>query len=197
VDDIVAVIVSEKKLPNLKLLAYLKAAAKALKLNLNGPKTDVIDLHVLTGQSFDYLGYEISPSKFGAKFRFTKSKLRKYNKRIAAAFEGYKKASKTNEKRSRKLLVKRIRFLTGNTRLLHNRSHALTGIYFANRFLTEYDSLEKLDRHLGKRIGMIAAPRLRARLRSLSFKNGYELRRFSRFSIDDLEAITSVWRHDT
>ena len=57
------------------------------------------------------------------KLQLTKSKVLKYRSRLSKSFDAYHKTSKFNEQKARKLLIKRIRFLTSNTRLLNNKKN--------------------------------------------------------------------------
>src|SRR5690606_22245280 len=98
-----------------------------------------------TPHSFDYLGYSIEFGHGAVKTKLTTKKVDKYRKRIKASFEHYFHLSKVDEKVARRILVKRIRFLTGNTRLTNNKKNILVGIYYSNKQLTELSQLNDLD----------------------------------------------------
>jgi len=148
--------------------------------------------------SLDYLGYNITFGNGPIKLRLTKNKLDKYQHRIDLIFDNYFNYSKVNEKKARKLLVKRVRFLTGNTRLLNNKRDVLVGIYFSNSLLTDISDLDVLDNYLNtKKNAMIKTPNLRQRLDKLTFREGFEQKRFSLFSTVELSKITKVWKNET
>lgn len=196
VDDIVIVLSSVEKLFGLKELKTIEKIAMRYDLSLNPSKTSFLALPNITQQTIEYLGFIIEPNDTGTKFAFTNRKFRKYNLKIVAVFDDYKRRSKTNEKKARKLLVKRIRFLTGNTRLFNNKRDALVGIFFSNRLLSDTTSLDILDRHLRFRIDALDSPIVSARLRHMSFQKGYEQRRFAHFSPDDFSNIVRIWNYE-
>ena len=93
------------------------------------------------------------------------------------------------------MLVKRIRFLTGNTRLTNNKKNILVGIYYSNSQLTEYADLKALDSYLRNRIDtLIILPQVKNRLQRYSFLDGFETRRFSPFETNELSEIMKVWK---
>ena len=103
--------------------------------------------------SFDFLGYNFEKNcKKDIIIDITQTKIGKYEKRINIAIDLYNKESKFNEKNARKLLVKRLKYLTENTRLLNVKKDIVIGIYFLNRMLTICASLEELDKYLKNKI---------------------------------------------
>lgn len=166
------------------------------KVRLNPAKTQPIDLRALGApHSINYLGYEITFGAGDVKTLLTKSKINKYKDRIKLAFDHYDNFSKINEKAARKILVKRIRFLSRNTRLTNNKRNILVGIYYSNRHLTSLLQLDGLDKYLRWQIShRIAAPNLKSRLLKYSFKSGYEKKQFSPFKTGELSKIMEVWK---
>ena len=143
----------------------------------------------------DFLGYKITFGLEEIKIELTEKKFEKYKERLKLAFNHYKNLSKVNEKKARKILVKRIRFLTGNTRLLNNKKNILTGIYYSNNQLTEYDYLGRLDSSFRARINThIKLPKVQARLKKYSFVKGYKTKRFSPFNARELSEIMKIWK---
>jgi len=122
----------------------------------------------------------------------------KYKLRIDAAIDDYNNLSKVDEKRARSTLVKRIRFLTGNTRLKNNKKNILVGIYYSNSQLTDTSKLCELDNYLSDKItSEIKTALLQKRLRKYGFQQGFETKRFSPFSTRDLSDIMKVWKTRT
>lgn len=164
-------------------------------LKLNETKTFTFDLRYSNSVGeLEYLGYKIFFGNGEIKTRLTDKKINKYKSRIDLTFESYLNLSKVNEKEARKLLVKRMRFLTGNTRLKNNKSNVLVGIYHSNSQLTEKEDLVSLDDYLRNKINTIPITLLQKRLNKCSFKVGFEERRFSQFKTHELQKIMKVWK---
>ncbi len=199
VDDIIIIFtpfVDEKPRDYRKDIADIVEGRFKLKLNVN--KTIGFDLRC-SGQQceMEYLGYKIFFGNGKLKTRLTQKKVEKYKRRIDASFEHYSNLSKVNEKEARKLLVRRIRFLTGNTRLKNNKNNVLVGIYHSNIQLTELDDLVSLDDYLRNKINLIQADPLQIRLRKFGFKAGFDERVFHPFKTHELQKIMKAWKHDT
>jgi len=167
-------------------------------LKLNDQKTDTFDLlnpkqrHSYT---MEYLGYKITFGTGEIKTELTEKKFNKYKNRIDFAFDNYLNLSKFDEKEARKLLVKRLRFLTGNTRLKNNKKNILIGIYYSNCQLTEKEGLIKLDSYLRNKIdSSIKLTKLQERLRKYNFKDGFEEKKFSPFKTHEFQEIMKIWK---
>ena len=93
------------------------------------------------------------------------------------------------------LLEKRIRFLTGNTRLVNNKKNVVSGIFFSNSLLSSYQDLKDLDAHLGKAVSGMSSGRLKRRLPKNSFEHGFKVRKYHKYSAQDLSRIVEVWKH--
>ena len=148
-------------------------------------------------KSFEYLGYRISFGSGKVSLRLSKKRVEKYKKRIQLSFKKYRSSLATNEKQARKILIKRIKFLTGNTRLLNNKENILVGVYFSNKLLNCLADLHALDEFLRNEISMIPHSQARKRLQRMSFVEGFEQKRFACFSAQDLTRIVEVWKHAT
>jgi hypothetical protein len=128
----------------------------------------------------------------------TDKKIDRYKKRIDLAFSSYDKNArkpKNTEIKARALLEKRVRFLTGNTRLVNNKKNVVSGIFFSSSLLTDLNDLNNLDKHLSTKIAGLTNPRLKNRLSKHSFKKGFETRKYHKFSAQDLSRIVEVWKH--
>ena len=91
--------------------------------------------------------------------------------------------------------MKRLRFLTGNTRLKNNKKNILIGIYYSNCQLTEKEDLIRLDDYLRTKIdSLIKIIKLQRRLRKYNFKNGFETKRFSPFKTHEFQKIMKIWK---
>ncbi len=196
VDDIIIIfapLVDEKQRDYKKEIA--KIVEEKFKLKLNEDKTFDFDLRSSSRQfELEYLGYRIFFGDGKIKTRLTQKKVDKYKGRIDASFENYADLSKVNEKEARKLLVRRMRFLTGNTRLKNNKNNVLVGIYHSNSQLTENDDLVMLDDYLRNKINSIKIPQLQKRLSKFSFKAGFDEKRFHPFRTYELQKIMKAWK---
>ncbi|MFA5957673.1 MAG: antiviral reverse transcriptase Drt3a [Hyphomicrobium sp.] len=163
-------------------------------LRCNARKTTSFDFSNPGAIKFEYLGYrflkgqklEISPSS---------KKIRKYKMRLNAAFDHYAKLRHLRPRRSFRDLVARIKFLTGNTRLVNSKASAVTGIYYSNSAANEISSFVLLDKILTRRLGDLKSGRLKKRLKPYRFKKGFEERRFHHFSTKELKMIVEAWQH--
>jgi hypothetical protein len=196
VDDIIVVftpLVDEKQRDYKRDIAEIVEGK--FKLKLNEKKTFTFDLRASSAQhELEYLGYKIFFGNGKIKTRLTQKKVEKYKSRIDASFDNYTNLSRVNEKESRKLLVRRMRFLTGNTRLKNNKNNVLVGIYHSNSQLTEMDDLISLDDYLRNKVNLIKIVPLQERLRKFSFKTGFKEKRFSPFKTYELQKIMKVWK---
>ena len=128
----------------------------------------------------------------------TDKKLDRYKDRINRTFEAYHKKSgmpEKSEQKARSLLEKRIRFLTGNTRLVNNKKNIVSGIFFSNSLLTQFNDLDCLDKCLTDRINSLNNSRLKKRLKQYSFKKGFETKKYHKFSAHELYKIVQVWKY--
>ena len=164
-------------------------------LKINQEKTSLIEVDGKTPHSIDYLGYRFKFGTGDVNVNITKSKVGRYKDKIDLSFSDYKKNSKYNEKEARQLLIKRIKFLTGNTCLIGNKKNIRIGIYFSNKILTDYSCLRGLDCYLTHKISSLNIERVKNRLRKLSFQKGFDEKVFYKFSRKDLENIKKVWKY--
>lgn len=207
VDDIIIIFTPNTKYDNLNYIDEIKNIISYEVLEINETKTKEFDLVTShTTKSFDFLGYKITFNNVNqpVEIDITSSKCIKYRKKLDIAFELYNTESKYNEKKARKILVKRLRYLTENTRLLNVKKEILIGIYFSNIMLTKTNSLNGLDRYLEHKINTILAPhpalthmninRLKDRLKKFSFEKGFLEQLFCKFTTHDFKVILEPWK---
>ena len=196
VDDIIIIFTPSPGEEGRNYLQEVRECVEKRQVHLNDQKTDSIDLSTTTvTRSFSYLGYHIIFSKREVSTKLTDSKINKYKTRIESAFNHYVNYSKIDEKSARKILVKRIRFLTGNTRLTNNKKNILVGIYYSNAQLTNTEQLNDIYDFLVDQISQkITSPHLKARLKKYKFLTGFGDKRFSPFTTEELSEIMEVWQ---
>ena len=78
---------------------------------------------------------------------------------------------------------------------MNNKKNVVSGIFFSNSLLSELDDLDQLDVYLATKIATLGSARLQARLSQHSFRNGFETRKYHKFSARDLSKIVEVWKH--
>jgi hypothetical protein len=164
-----------------------------LKTNPDNGKTKIIDLQSISNFSFDYLGYKFNYSGGRIKLELANKTVSKYDKRIKATINAYKKNCIKQPKKAKKELLLRLKFLTYNTKLSNNKGNAIVGIYNSNKWITSPICLNVLDRKLNGLSGTITNPSIRKRISKFSFRKGFEERLFAKFSPSDFFTITKVW----
>lgn len=196
VDDIIAVFIPSS-IDISHNLEEIKKIFNRHSLSANASKTKTFNLIQPDSQcTLEYLGYKMILGNARIKVKLTRKKIDKYKKRIDLVLNSYLHFSKVNEKKARKLLVKRLRFLTGNTRLLNNKRNVLVGIYYSNRLLTDVSDLKGIDKYLEHRIEkVIKATSLKLRLKRLKFAEGFERKRYSPFTTAELSEIIKPWKY--
>lgn len=195
VDDIFIIFCSPPNVGTKDFNRSVVSAFKKLELKRNRKKTEIFRLGQGQNHSIQYLGYKFTFGAGSIELRMTDKKVNRYKQRIDLSFSAYDKKSKKSEKKARALLEKRVRFLTGNTRLVNNKKNVVSGIFFSNSLLSELDDLNQLDNYLTTKIATLASARLKARLSQHSFKKGFETRKYHKFSARDLSQIVEVWKH--
>lgn len=189
--------------PNIGTWPFRRTIAKELNnlgLKRNRKKTQIITTGSGVTNSVQYLGYKFTISSGPVKLRMTDRKIKRYKQRVDLAFSAYDKKSsmpKKSEEKARSLLEKRVRFLTGNTRLVNNKKNVVSGVFFSNGLLTETTDLAVLDKYLSAKVAGLANTRLKSRLSNQSFVKGFQTRKYHKFSAHDLCEIVEVWKHVT
>lgn len=196
VDDIVAVFArppAGKNLGSFKELIIAILGDHGLAHNT--VKTSELRLSDTDPKKFEYLGYRflIKPGK--VEISPSAAKVLKYRARMNAAFSDYWREKAIGPKSAFRKLVARIKFLTGNTRLVNSKACAVTGIYFNNSIATDLSSFKLLDKRLKKRIGELKRTSLQKKLKNFKFTTGFEQRRYHIFSARELQMIARIWKH--
>lgn len=207
VDDIIIVFMPQIDTVIRDYKAEVKAEIEKEELSMNEAieKTRLIDLSnsaISDTYDIEYLGYRFA-SGYDSKrkhipltVRLSKRKKKRYAKRLINAFNLYKKDAIGNEKQARKIFIKRIRFLMGNTKLVNNKRNVSTGIYYANSLINNLDDLKHLDLFFNRKLFKSKFPfQLKKRLSyNNSFEQGFDPTRCSKYSITDLNKIMEGWK---
>jgi hypothetical protein len=217
VDDIVLVFIPESKFYLRdyynEIQHIVTTDGLALKDGSDGDidKTLKLDLFSIgIKKEFDFLGYKFVIENSTLKeLRLSDNKLKKYENRMRLTVENYNIHSKFNEKRARRLMINRFKFLTGNFHLINNKKRIKSGIYYSN-VLMKYNNekfgefkhldnlikkhLSKLKPHSKLKVDLI---KLKKRIiQRFSFNEGFYKRenRFHSFNDGELNEITSAWK---
>lgn len=198
VDDMIAIFVPSPDGRNPSIDA-IKEIVEEYSLSPNLAKTKEIDLtQKKASGEVQYLGYRMIVRDGKVEVRLTDKKINKYKTRIDLTLASYLNFGRINEKRARKLLVKRMRFLTGNTRLLNNKKNVLVGIYYSNSLLTNDSDLQDIDTYLDGQISeIVKSPALKIRLKKFRFAEGFQRKRYSSFATAELSQIINAWKHNS
>ena len=197
VDDIVMVFGGSSHHPSVEeRKKQIRKVVLSLGLSMNPSKTRYISTMALEDRKarVNYLGYEFEIGHKSVTVDISKNRQARYKERLDLAFANYDPGDGS----SSRMLIDRIRFLTGNTRLSNNKRQALIGIYYSNSLLRVSTArIRSLDRHLKEQLENSPVPDGIARmLANLSFCSGFEKREFNVFRHRRLSDIVRIWKHN-
>jgi len=202
VDDIFVLVSPSKASDASVFLPKIVDIMREHGLSLNSTKTFQTDRHKYQFK-FDYLGYEFTLKKGRAEIDITKSKFSRFRERLTQSFNAYEKQRHRDSKTAYRLLLKRVKFLTTNTRLVNSKGNAFVGVFFSNPNLTSYKRLAALDQILISEISKISSASLKSKLEVLSFVKGHQEKPFTKFNRrakgsgqGEFSQIVEVWRHE-
>lgn len=182
-----------------RVVARAREALTELELSVKESKTEVREALQGTFSPLTFLGYEFQKKSTKAPLdvRLPDARTQELKRRIDRSFEAWDKADHHNTGRQG-LLLRRIRLLTGNYRLEHNRRRAIVGIYFSYPLLNDMSQLGDLDRYLANSIsGRTWPTHLEAKLRACSFVAGFTQRTFWSPTSDEIKKAVGAWRATT
>lgn len=204
VDDIIIITKPDYKKEDLEV--FVRQHIEKIDLSIHPIGTSKTQFFELNANNikfqFDYLGYTINKQSDNVSYKLNQSKKDKYKKRIEICLYEYEKSRK-NENKARRLLIKRLKFLTSNTRLpMGNKGHIFTGIYFShlsNLMIDDVSTIECLDKiyqHLVESF-LNQHPNIRwgDQIKHLSFTKGYAEKTFRKYSPSELKDITKAWKN--
>lgn len=194
VDDIVLVVDGHAALNDIQ--DALNEAVASLGLSLNTNKTARLKPTNSDGDlsSIPLLGYKVNKVNGKIAVSLSQTKEDRIKRKLELSFHAWQSVPNRSSGHDG-LLLNRIRFLTGNTKLVNSKSRVMTGIYFSNRSLTATKQLVGLDRflsHLASKAQL--PPRLSAPIQACSFEAGFDDQRVHLFSQNQLTKIVAVWR---
>jgi hypothetical protein len=211
VDDIFIVITPPSKTGSTDYLKDVEDIFTRFGLTMKKSKTKVESILRATTHkaTIEYLGYSFEIN-YGndhchLKINLTKSKIDKYKERLQKAFDYYNAESKYNERRERRFLFDRLRFLSGNTKLLNSKEGIKVGVYYSNSLLEESNlkSLMAVNGFLKKMActnlkphcsGSFDVDKMKKQIiRRFDFCEGFKQKRFHNYTTKELIEIKKVW----
>nr|WP_236783416.1 antiviral reverse transcriptase Drt3a [Aliivibrio fischeri] len=193
VDDIIIVISKPKACNTTNIFGEIINSANKINLTTKETKTKIIDTFTVGNYNFEYLGYKFSKQDgHPIKIELSGNKLSKYRSKIDYSIDNYNSSNKRDK--DKRLLIDRIRFLTGNTKLTNNKGGSFTGIYSSNKWITDPSQLNGLDHYLDNKLSLITDLTLKRRLSKLKFYDGFINKSFRNFSASRIGEITKVWK---
>lgn len=197
VDDILAIFSPTAMTDNSTYLSLMKSEIEARGLSINEQKTKCGPAPQSSSFHFEYLGYEFTWAGGCCELEMSNKKMDRYRMRIDRCFQSYSRTTPINQRKAERLLVARIKYLTGNTRLVNNKGFAFTGIYYNNSELTKLGKLNGLDAYLRHKVQSIYSASLQDRILAYSFRRGFEQKPFYRYNTIEFSNIVKAWRYES
>ena len=202
VDDIFILVSPSMTVDSSTYLPKVRQLVVNSGLILNESKTTQLG-RAEHSKKFEYLGYEFSLKKSHTEIDITKSKFNRFKERILQSFHAYEKHRHRDGKAAYRLILRRIKFLTSNTRLVNSKGNAFVGVFFGNPHLNSYSRLNALDKILNLQIDRIESASLTTKLKTSSFVKGHQEKSYTKFNRhlrgnrkDEFSQIVEVWRHE-
>ncbi|WP_072229608.1 antiviral reverse transcriptase Drt3a [Campylobacter coli] len=202
VDDII--IISTLNIEN-KIENLLEKETQLSFHNNASQKRKIIDTSKNRQLHFDFLGYAFKKEKKQLSIGLSKNKINKYKNKIIKTIECYNKQSKHNEKNARKMLEKRLKYLTGNTALKGVKKHIYTGVFYSNKYIDDTSCFQGLDTFLKYELNKINPyeklnidlEKLKSKIiQRYSFVKNFENKKIFHFkNNNDLKKIFSAWKN--
>ncbi|WP_146260217.1 antiviral reverse transcriptase Drt3a [Rhizobium tubonense] len=196
VDDIFILCAQSPEWKTVDRLADITASVQSHGLALNPTKTIEFSNTDPTKARFNYLGYEFKIANGQCEVDISAEKRNRYRNRINKCFDIYMRAPARKKHNAGETLLRRIIYLTSNTKLHNNKSNAYIGVYYSNRHVNKPARFKDLDAALNYKISLVGNLRLQARLMRCSFELGYGEQRFTYFKQAELINIVRIWKYE-
>ena len=202
VDDIVIVLEGHSQFVEVK--DVVARELKLLQLKPNRSKTLEIETddvgNYRQGKEIEYLGYRFSRSDGSLTTGLTDRRKERRTARLEKAFQTWLATSPDADNPNsghNGLLVDRVRYLAGNTKLLNSKSNVAIGLYFSNSALApgsaELVELDGLLQDFLKQHASRMPVKMRERMEQISFVGMFASQTFLRFRQKRIEQIMSIW----
>lgn len=202
VDDIIVFFAQPEHVKSAERLPKVISIIERYDLQVNPTKTKIFDTR--QKPMIEYLGYIFECRGKDSTAKLSQKKFQRYHARLNYVLKNYERDCSINSKRAHRLLLSRLKFLTGNTQLHNSKRNAHTGIFFSNPILTDLTQLRDLDMILSfwasKKLQH--NQKLKQKVNSLSFEIGFARRRMFRFNRkrkpgqrDEMKKIVGAWSY--
>ena len=206
VDDIVIVTFGSESDADLIFEKMERIINYDLGLEINKDKTiGPLNFGGKSSPKFDYLGYSFKREDDNLIISLSDKKIKKIKSRIDLSIKNFLYTSYRNKKKASYILLNRVKYLTGNTRLYGLKKNTLVGIYFSNNYLNDKSCLEDLDKYLKNKVLYLSNKTknlsinygsLINDLNSLSFKEGFEEKTFRIYKSKNKHISNSSFLHE-
>ena len=203
VDDVVVVVENDQVL--VAVQHVIAGELQKMGLKTKNEKTRVIKTdergNYKNSDELEYLGYRFLRSQDKLVTGLTKNRKGRRMKRLDLALERWVSTdpSETNPNHGHDgVLVDRVRYLAGNTKLLNSKSNVAIGLFHSNSALDEGASeLEELDAVLESFLEAYDSKMtdgVRKRLENISFVKMFASKPFLRLRQKRIEQIVRIWK---
>jgi hypothetical protein len=203
VDDVVVVVEHKQALEAVQ--DVVASELKNMALKINGEKTREIKTdekgNYEASDEVEYLGYRFVRSDNKLITGLTDKRKGRRMNRLDLALEHWINTEPNETKPNHGhdgILVDRLRYLAGNTKLLNSKSNVAIGLFHSNSALDESASeLEELDALLESFLdahGSKMTDGVRKRIKNISFVEMFASRPFLRLRQKRIEQIVRIWK---
>ena len=197
VDDMIFVFVPSSHKNMATYVGHIDKLFEEYELQKNKEKSRACELKYYpnkTSYKFDYLGYNFYYKK-SLSICLSSKKFSKIIARMDAAIAEYNASKARNKRKADRLLCRRIKYLTSNTKLHNRKSKVLVGIFFSNPLVNNDAKLQQLDMELEKRLkNLNFTEAQKPFFANLSFKSGFESKKITLLSPEDLKEVCRCWK---
>lgn len=207
VDDVVVVTLGDEDVAK-NIFTKLKKQVSDLDLEINWEKTtiDPLNFDKSSTAQFEYLGYCFSHNeKQSLSISMSEKKIKKVKRRIERSINDFLFTAYKNRKKASRMLLNRIRYLTGNTKLFGLKKNTLVGIYYSNNFINDFSCLDELDQFLKEKVSDVSTKTsglpidftpLISELNEYSFKKGFQEKIFRQYKAPNKSFPSSSYLHE-
>lgn len=206
VDDVVVVVENNQDLEALKKVVARKLQTMSLTINAKKTREIRADLKGNYGaaDAVEYLGYRFVRSANKLSTALTDRRKSRRLNRLDLTFKHWVSTDPTKTSPNHGhdgILVDRLRYLAGNTKLLNSKSNVTIGLFHSNSALDNSASeLEELDALLKLFLdvhGPKMTDRVKNKVMAISFVEMFTSRPFLRLRQKRIEQIVHIWKDES
>lgn len=202
VDDIVLVLEDGAALDAVK--GEIKVELQKLALTINVAKTEEIitgsNGDYPTGSALEYLGYKFTRANGKLTTGLTTNRHQRRMRRLELTLQSWLDSSPNAAHPNHGhdgMLIDRLRYLAGNTKLLNSKDNVAIGLFFSNSALdadaTELTDLDVVLEQFRQNHSNKMSERLKKKVQVISFSEMFAQRPFYRFSPRKVQRAIQAW----